>query len=84
MHIPWAHVLVMCCVKVFCEIVYKVFLAWMPLYVKLVVQDLVCDPEKNVFPSTVIVAFLQCRLQFLLMCCRCNALMLEVGGDPVG
>ena len=56
-HIPWTHVLAMGCVKVFCEIFRKVFLAWVPLYVKLFVQDLVCDLEKNASPSTVIVVF---------------------------
>ena len=39
-HIPWSYVLVMCRVKVFREIVRKVFLSWVPLYVELFVQDL--------------------------------------------
>ena len=82
-HIPQAHVLVMCFVKVFFEIICKVFLAWVPLYAKRFVHHLVCDPEKNAFPSTVIVVFSQCHSQFLLICCCHSVLVSEVDGDPV-
>ena len=81
--VPWTRVLVMCCVKVFCETIRKVFLTWVPLYVKLFVQHLVCDPEKNAFPSTVIVIFSQSHSQFLLLCYCHSVLVLEVGGGPV-
>ena len=47
MHIPWAHVLVMCCIKVFREVICKVFFGWVPLHIKLFVQYLVRYPEKS-------------------------------------
>ena len=46
MDIPWAHSLVMRWVKVFGEVIRKVFFPGVPLDVKPFVRDLVGDPEE--------------------------------------
>ena len=49
MYIPRAHTLVMLCVKVFCEIICKIFFSRVQLYIKLFVRDLVYNPEETYF-----------------------------------
>ena len=57
MQIVWANSLVMFGVKVFCKVVCKIFLSWLPCDIEVVSGYLVGDPEEVLFHSSRLLFF---------------------------